>query len=40
VGLGIACDGGLNLVGQINQPQQTPEFGNVQGIQFNGLNNL
>jgi hypothetical protein len=36
----IACDGVLNLVGETNQPQQMPEFGNVQGPQSSGLNKL
>jgi hypothetical protein len=36
----IAYDGGLNLVGETNQPQQMPKIGSVQGLQSNGLNNL
>ncbi len=36
----FACDGGLNLVGETSQPQQMPKFGNVQGLQSNGLNKL
>ncbi len=40
VDLGIACDGGLNLVGETNQPQQMPKFGSVQGLQSNDLHKL
>jgi hypothetical protein len=39
VDLIIACDGGLNLVGETNQPQQMPKFGSVQGLQSNDFNN-
>ncbi len=39
VDLIIACDGGLNLVRETNQPQQMPKFGSVQGLQSNDFNN-
>jgi hypothetical protein len=37
VDLSIACDGGLNLVGKTNQPQQMPNFGSVQRVTIQWL---